>query len=350
MKWRGGVALVFLCVQWLLLSACGAPQEPVKGLSSDVFRGAWFAKNDAKAILGDHAKESLMELKRLGVTWLALGPEVHMEDINRPALSYGKDDEDYRTFIRYCRSIGLSVVLLPRIESPSFFEPPFPFRADLQMLTSDHWETFHNNYEKMLVHYAKLAEEEGVGLFLMGLEYLTYVKRFPDVWRRFAKAVREVYKGKISYSANWYEEFEAIKFWDALDYIGVGAYFELTKAANPTVAQLKQSWQPIVQKLAALSKQYQKPVIFTEVGYTSFADAAAFPWKWQDDLDRAIAPQHQADCYDALFQVFSGQPWFKGFFVWRFYSTPSLAPTYGYSPIGKPSADVIQQWYLSTMD
>ena len=213
------------------------------------------------------------------------------------------------------------------------------------MLASDHWDAFFRNYEEMLIHYGKLCEEEGVEIFAIGLEYLTLVKQYPNRWRNMIKSVRKVYSGKITYSANWYEEYEAVTFWDALDLIGVGAYFELKVSENASLQELLEAWQPIVANLQKVAQRYNKPILFTEVGYNSFADAAMFPWKWQVEQTRPISFQHQADCYQAMFQTFSNQPWFYGLFVWRFYTRPDLLPTYDYNPIGKPSESVLQQWF-----
>ena len=236
-------------------------------------------------------------------------------------------------------------MLMPRIESPAFFQPPFPFRADIQMLSSDHRDQFFKNYEKMLVHYGKLCEEEGIHIFAIGLEYLKLVKNNPARWRTMIKAVRKVYKGKLTYSANWYEEYKAITFWDDLDLIGVGAYFELSVPQNARVSTIKKAWRPIVPQLQTLSEKYNKPILFTEIGYTSFADAAQYPWKWQSDLTRPLSPQHQADSFTAMFQTFSTKPWFYGLFVWRFYTQPTSTPAYDYNPIGKPTEGVLQQWF-----
>ena len=55
---------------------------------------------------------------------------------------------------------------------------------------------------------------------------------------------RAVYKGKLTYAANWDGEFEEVAFWDALDVIGVQAYFPLTEERVPSVTKLTQAWAP----------------------------------------------------------------------------------------------------------
>ena len=326
---------------WLALTACTPPQLPERH-----FRGGWLTKNDKGLILSQVTKQTLQTMKSLGIKWIALGPDVHMENIHKPALSYGSDDNAYKEFITYATQQGFQITLLPRIESPDFFKPPYPFRADIEMDNEEDWKTFHDNYKQMIGHYARLSQETGVGMLILGLEYQQSVSQFPESWRAIIKHARSLYKGKLTYSANWYEEFQQVTFWDELDYIGIGAYFELSDGPNTSMLSIMDNWLPIVKTLQKTSEAYNKPVIFTEVGYTTFEDAAQYPWKWQDDLQRPISQEQQADCYRALFRVFANEPWFDGFFIWRFYTDPSILPTYSYSPVNKPAGDVIQRWFM----
>ena len=127
--------------------------------------------------------------------------------------------------------------------------------------------------------------------------------------------------------------------------IAIGAYFELDVPPSAPASVIADAWKPIVQKIRAVSERTKRPVIFSEVGYPSFEDAARLPWKWQTETTRPLDLAHQAASFSAVFQVFSKESWFQGLFIWRFYSSPKLAPPYGYSPSDKPAAAVIQQWF-----
>ena len=336
--------------QWCLvllvffLGGCAETYTPGQ-LPGTMIRGAWVAKNDTEPVLGTPTTSTTQKMKAVGIRWVAIGPEVTMLDVTKPVMTFGEDDEDYRKYIRHARKQGMDVFLMPRIESPSFFKPPFPFRADIAMKTEKDRDTFYANYLKMLLHYGKMAQEEGVAMFGIGLEYRKLVKTSPQRWRDMIKEVRKVYKGKLTYSANWYLEYEEVTFWDALDTIGIGAYFEIGDGPNNHLNFLIYRWRPIVARLRALSKKVNRPVLFTEIGYTAFHDAARFPWKWQDDLDRPVNTEHQADCLRAAFYVFSQEPWFQGFLLWRIYTDSSDRPQADYHLLGKPSEKVIQEWF-----
>ena len=208
--------------------------------------------------------------------------------------------------------------------------------------------------EKMILHYARLAQEEGVALFGLGLELKHSVREHPERWRRIIAKVRKVYTGKITYSANWYEEWEHVTFWDALDFIGIGAYFELkpgdSDRARPGAASwqdLVERWRPIRERLRRVSSKYHRPVLFTEVGYTGYRDCAERPWEWAGKQGKRVPIDHDAQvrALTALFEIVRGEACLAGLFVWSFYTNPSDIAAWEYAVQGRPSAAVVRRAY-----
>ena len=62
-------------------------------------------------------------------------------------------------------------------------------------------------------------------------------------WRSVTAAVRREYSGLLTYAANP-NEYPHMTWWDALDMIGVNAYFSLSTADTPTVDDMVAGWQP----------------------------------------------------------------------------------------------------------
>ena len=89
--------------------------------------------------------------------------------------------------------------------------------------------------------------------------------------------MRTHYPGPLTYAANWWQEYDRIAFWDALDYIGVNAFFPLSQAANPPLATLRQSAAQIAQEIAQVHRLTGKPVLFTEVGFKARAAPVCVP-------------------------------------------------------------------------
>jgi hypothetical protein len=169
-----------------------------------------------------------------------------------------------------------------------------------------------------------------------------------DDWRALIRAVRDVYDGPLTYAALTYFEPWQISWWDALDSIGIDAYYLLTLSNQPTLEQMKLGLQPAAFLLDQLAARWQMPIIFTEVGYMSVDGSNRLPGHWQ--LDGPTDPQEQADCYQAIFEVFSGKSWWKGVYWWSLDTNPNqggLADR-SYSPHGKPAETILRRYFLPT--
>ncbi|MEE9392107.1 MAG: hypothetical protein V3W41_06350 [Planctomycetota bacterium] len=264
-----------------------------------------------------------------------------MPNPDLPQLSWHESLESCRAKLRRVRDAGFKVMLLPRIESPAFFEGKKPrWRGDIAMGNSGDWQRFHDRLEELLVEGARLAEAEGAAIYCLGLEYLESTRQFPDRWRAIIRSVRREYRGLVTYSANWYREFEEIQFWDALDFIGIGAYFPLGAEG-----QLDLNWSKWRRRIEAVANRCERCVVFTEVGYPNLGDASRKPWDWQSPESRRLAPRHQARCFEAMFLSFENRPWFRGLFVWQFHPDPKRAAPWEYDPRGKPAEDVIKHHF-----
>lgn len=325
--------------------------------------GAWITPVGTAPLNSALADATLRHLVDLGVTTIAIGPEVNLPIVDQPVLEYGGSDDALRAFLRRARALGLGVFVMPRIESPAFFAPGDvkPWRGTLKMNSAADWAAFHDAYEKMIVHYAKLAREELIdgatpadaarSIFGIGLEYRVAVKGFPDRWRSIARAARAAFGGSITYSANW-DDYDQITWWDAVDVIGIGAYFEIlrdgradtdTTGTRPpgSAAELMRGWLPVRDALAAFSARFDRPILFTEAGYTTFADTGWLPWKWQND-QRPLDPSQQAACYRAMLQTFTDLIWWRGVCFWKFVTDPGAVPPWDYSPQGREAEKVLR--------
>ena len=92
-------------------------------------------------------------------------------------------------------------------------------------------------------------------MFSVACELVNTTKREAE-WREVIRQIREVYSGELVDSANWDDE-KKVPFWDALDYIGVDAYYgSLIESNNPSLDELYHAWDPIVDMLRGLHEKY----------------------------------------------------------------------------------------------
>lgn len=258
------------------------------------------------------------------VEWIAQTPFAWQGDPHQPELVFhndrgywGERDRGLIHTTQLARTVNLQTMLKPHIWMHS---NSGAWRSDIAMRSEADWQTWFTNYEAFILHYARLAEAEGIPMLCIGTELFETARQRAADWRRLIAKIREVYSGQLTYAANFYQEYEAIQFWDALDYIGIQGYFPLAKTENPGLAQLKRGWQPHYRALKEFSRQWERPVIFTELGYRSMRNAAIEPWAWPDNMDfdhRDISPEVQARCYEAFFQTFWEEDWVAGVFFWK---------------------------------
>jgi hypothetical protein len=213
---------------------------------------------------------------------------------------------------------------------------------DIEMRTEADWQTWFRNYEGYLLEYARQAQEAGADMFCVGRELDRSVLRREKDWRRLIARVREVFRGPLVYSAN-FDSYEPLGFWDALDYIGVSAYFSLSADEEPDLAALAAGWDRALEPLAERSRRFGKPVLFTEVGFASVAGAARTPWRPPSGPAR---PWLQARCYEAALRAVAGRPWIQGTFwwLWEGVTQPPFRDD-SYTIQGKPAALLMAAWY-----
>lgn len=262
-------------------------------------------------------------------------PEIHI-NTGSERTWWGESDNGIKETVRLARERNIKTFLKPHL----WVRNGWP--GDINMTSSSDWEKWFTNYSSFILHYAALAEENKIEIFCMGTElHQTVVKEAE--WRDLIRKIRQVYHGKLTYAANFHEEYEAVKFWDALDFIGIQAYFSLSNKNDPTTQELITNWKTPLSKLELVQKKFNKPVIFTEIGYRSTCDAAVEPWKWpQEYADANACTATQANCYQAFFQTVWKKEWLAGAYFWKWYPHgPHRLGEVDFTPQGKPAEKVL---------
>ena len=181
-------------------------------------------------------------VKRINAVWVALlpygfsyagSPEVIY---NQNRQWWGERMEGMTELIRHAKGKGLKVMLKPMV----WVMGSWPGGYDLQ--DERQWSVWEQTYSKYILETAAISEREGVDLFCIGTEFKIASSKREGFWRKLAANVREVYSGKITYAANW-DEYENVKFWDVVDYIGIDAYFPLVEQKVPDPSAIYNRWK-----------------------------------------------------------------------------------------------------------
>lgn len=299
-----------------------------------------------------HSDETLSTvIAPLGVDWISLlvtcyQATVTSTEINCTPETSAPTDDDLRHVIRFAHSLRIQVMLKPHLDLSN---DPRHWRGDIDLGNNESaWTKWFEAYRRFILHYAIIAQTTGVDLLAVGTE-LEGTSHRSDQWRAVIKDVRRAYDGPITYAANW-SEASRLTWWDSVDLIGVDAYYPLTATDQPTLTELRAAWNPIVKALGDLSMQWQRRVLFTEIGYRSVngANQAPYDYKRRDSIDL----QEQADCYRVALEVFRGHEWFDGYFWWNWTPNPVQGGQLDsdYTASSKPAATVLKRFYRSRSD
>lgn len=271
-------------------------------------------------------------------------PQIRM-NTNSDRVWWGESDIGITETTQLARKVKIKTLLKPHL----WIRGSWP--GDVRMESEAKWNEWFANYTTFIMHYAKLAEASQIAILCVGTELSHASAREAD-WRKLIREIRKIYSGKLTYAANFHDEFENVKFWDALDFIGIQAYFSLSQKANPTTEELIANWKQHLIKVESIHKKFDKPVLFTEIGYRSTADAAIEPWKWpQENKEAASSNETQAKCYQAFFNTAWKKPWLVGAYFWKWYPHGSnRLLEIDFTPQGKLAEKVLMENFSNHYD
>lgn len=289
----------------------------------------------------EDALRALAEIQGLHANWVALAPtgyQDHAADARGPCHDPQRTPgfDELRRLIAQAHERGLKVLLKPHVDCLDG-----AWRGGIgRGMPAGARETWFRAYRVWLLGYVRLAAETGVEAFCVGTELAAVSWRLAE-WRATIAAVRAEYGGTLTYAANWSGE-EHVAFWDALDWIGVDAYYPVGGGPEPpSVEDLRRGWAPALRALDGLARRWRRPVVLTEVGYRSAAGAWREPWTWGDGAPPD--PDVQGRLYEAAALALRDLPWLEGVFVWAWDVRPSGGPgDAGFTPRGKPAERVLR--------
>lgn len=282
----------------------------------------------------------------------------------------GLSDDDLVYLIKSAKSNGITPIIKPQLFINGSANTRGEIGTNWDKETTDNW---FNGYWQYLKQYVDISQNEKLPFLVIATELPNIIydsgstnNNYEKHWRDLIKNVRDNYSGKITYAANS-ESISNIKWWDAVDYIGVDAYFTISDKDNPSLEDIKSGWIDnslfrtkkafntnsnvnIVDSLGALSIKWNKPIVFTEVGYRSSTGADSnivnLDYKW---LKKTINQELQANLYKGLFDSFRNKSWFKGIFAWSWYigeiDVNDLSYQHMHEIQGKSAEEVIKNEY-----
>jgi hypothetical protein len=289
---------------WLLASAAIAGSD-VRGMTVSCPTWGWEWGSDEMVA-------TLDVLRGDGVNWVAIHPYASIGADGSVRWRQAADDPAWLTRpIAEAHARGMKVMVVPHL---AYWGSPFSWRGAIRFDDPVARARFFREYQAFVVALAAIVRDADA--FVVGSE-LDGTIDDEAAWRGVISAVRPVYPGPITYASNW-DAFERVRFWDAVDVVGVQAYFPLvTEEAPPSTDDLAAGWRAVMARVRALHERTGKQVIFTELGYDAHDRAALEPWASGKPTPSGEALQQAA--LDAALRAVDQEPAVVGAFLWKWF-------------------------------
>ncbi|MEQ9074784.1 MAG: hypothetical protein RLP09_13080 [Sandaracinaceae bacterium] len=298
-----------------------------------------------------HTAALLDFLARRGANWVSITPFGRIWSLESTDIAmdfeapYADNREAVREVIRQAHARGLRVLVIPHL-----WVETSGWRGEIDPGSPEGWAEYQQSYRRFVTAWATDAAAAGADAFSIGVECKSWSGRFGGYWTDLIAEVRGIFPGLLTYSANW-DEAEDVLFWDQLDLIGINAFYPLADHDGAAFAEYVEGAMRARDSVADLAGVLDMPVLFVEVGYTTRADAAVQPWLWPDDMEEVVIDEReQARALLASFRAFLPEPWFVGFFVWRYYADlddVSQEAIWGFSPHAKRAEALLDRVFAS---
>ena len=298
----------------LLFPAAAARAETVRGVT---LAHLWGGQSGYGS---DACRGQLDELAKLGANWVALCDFAYLTSVKDPAVRVGdgRGDSagaDVTRTVSDAHARGVKVMIKCHLWSREFGQGQ-EWHGTIRMKDEAQWAEFFANYTAYVVAEATVAQASGADALCIGVEMKSTSGREAD-WRKLIAAVRAVYGGPLTYSANG-DEWQTIRWWDAVDVVGISAYFPLSDAAPATADELRAGWAKVYAELDAFHARTNKPILFAELGYSRSATAAAMPSVNREDAP--VSGDYQALLYRVALEEADKHDYVVGVFLWKWFT------------------------------
>lgn len=329
--------IFYFLLSFLIFGCASTPFKPekVNGVSFVASRQAIDSTNVAPVV-------------KVNANYAAIMPFGFIKNLEHPEIIHNTDRQWFgetragaKQYIEELRKKNIKVMIKPQI-----WVWRGEFTGNIMMNSEENWKELEDSYSSFILEYATLAQEVSAEIFCIGTELELFIKYRPEYWSGIIQDIRVIYKGKLTYAANW-DEFRRTPFWDQLDYIGVDAYFPVSNNQTPTFEDCLEGWKthkPIIKKV---SRTYNKPILFTEYGYRSVDYSGKAPWVSDRSMNQ-VNLEAQVNTTKALFETFWEEDWFVGGFIWKwFHKHEDVGGKDNpmFTPQNKPVEEIIKKHY-----
>ena len=321
---------------YLVLSSCTSQNEKINGVSFVAY-GIPVNETHTKPIV-----------TKVNGNFAAVMPFGFIRTVDNPEIIHNTDRQWFgetragaKQYSEQLRQQNIKIMIKPQI-----WIHRGEFTGFLDMKSEEDWKKLEKSYTNFILGYANLAEEINAEILCIGTELENFVEKRPEYWNTLITKIKKVYKGKLTYAANW-DEFKRTPFWNKLDFIGIDAYFPITDEQTPSFQRSMEGWKKHKPVIKSYSNKFKKPILFTEYGYRSVDYSGKEPWKYDRNMTE-VNLEAQTNTTKALYETFWNEDWFAGGFIWKWfvdYDKSGGKNDNQFTPQNKPVEKVIKKYY-----
>lgn len=325
----------FIIVFSTLCMSCAQTQKHINGVS--------FVASPNQV-----TQKNIDPLLQIHANYAAIMPFGFIKNLNHPEIIYntkrqwfGETSKGAKQYIQLLHKNNIQVMLKPQIWIWNG-----EFTGALKMKSEEDWKNLEDSYRTFILDFAQVAENEKVQLFCIGTELEQFIVHRPQFWKTLISEIKTIFKGKLTYAANW-DEYKRVPFWKDLDYIGIDAYFPISKSKTPTIEESRLGWQTWKNEMKKVSSLANKKVLFTEYGYRSMDFSGHKPWN-SDHTITNINLEAQSNLTKALFQEIWKEEWFAGGYIWKWFINNEEVggiKDNQFTPQNKPVEKIVKNYY-----
>jgi hypothetical protein len=306
------------------------------------------------------------KMKALNIDWVAAHVTFVQETYSSTRVfmdyEFTPGDREVIAWVKAAQAAGLKVMLKPILEPldgvwRGVVDPPLDGISTFAQLNPsfNNQSRWVRSFKAALAHYVGLAAEAEVDCLCLGAEYCG-LEGYNFMWDEIIADARARYHGLLSYEFTPHGLIERKihphigKWWRQLDFLGFSAYGN-NKTPDAPMEDFIEGLRGHKEKAAAIAEEFGLPVVLLETGRRS----SRFAGTGSDFTSKGVFDgEIQARYVEAVAQAFKDEPWYRGFFWWKWdehqgaqrphYYTDS-AGDQGFTLDGKPAADALRECF-----
>lgn len=360
------------------------------GVTKKVTSGHTFMDYYSNTMYRDFADTTLDAMKTDGASWVVFDNYWSYQAMDQPVIApfpatyrldgnsfHDANEAELADLIQKAHARGLKFALMLAVNW-DLLKGPFTdaatgakIQADARALlvqkgaelenptaaTNSYWDRWFATYQQFLLWHAQVAQKYGADMLVIGQQIEGAVRQGNTArWQALIAETRKVYSGPLAYAGwtdNSYSELQDAGFAKDLDYLIDYMYNDISDQANPSIADLKASFEQIFDSQAEkFAREYGKKVILLTPFQSRDYGAKQ---EWFEPAEPAPTVQQdlliQAKLYEAFYQALEDEDWAEAVWTWGYwwmnsFNRPGRTASFEKSSTvrNKPAAEIIRKW------